>query len=75
MKMNIDMNLRQAVIQRVQDKDKDDLFDIIAGSISGDERALPGLGVLFEIIWTHSEKETQQKLVATLKDHLQSSGT
>lgn len=71
MKTNINMNLRQAIMQRVQDKDENELFDVIDGSIAGDERALPGLGVLFEIIWTHSEEQTQQELVTILKNHLQ----
>jgi small acid-soluble spore protein I (minor) len=67
--MNI--NLRQAVVQRVQNKSNDELQGIIEESIGGEERVLPGLGVLFEIIWQHSEENIQNELVETLKDHLQ----
>ncbi|MEW9700581.1 small acid-soluble spore protein SspI [Paenibacillus sp. SI8] len=67
--MNI--NLRQAILQRVQNKSNDELQEIIEESIGGEERVLPGLGVLFEIIWQHSEENTQNELVETLKGHLQ----
>lgn len=66
----MNLNLRQAIIQRVQNKTNEELTDVIAGSIDSDERALPGLGVLFEIIWQHSDEKTQQQLVDTLSKHL-----
>ncbi|MBJ6362378.1 small acid-soluble spore protein SspI [Paenibacillus sp. GCM10012307] len=66
--MNLD--LRQAIIQRVHDKSNEELTDVIQGSIGGDEHALPGLGVLFEIIWNASDAPTQNKLVHSLHDEL-----
>jgi small acid-soluble spore protein I (minor) len=66
--MNI--NLRQAIIQRMQDKSEEELHDVIQGSIGAEEQVLPGLGVLFEIIWQHSEANVQNDLVVTLKNHL-----
>lgn len=66
----MELNLRQAIIQRVQDKTTEDLHEVIRDSIHGDDRALPGLGVLFEIIWDHSDPDVQNQLVQTLKDHL-----
>ncbi|GGA06884.1 small, acid-soluble spore protein I [Paenibacillus marchantiophytorum] len=67
--MNI--TLRQAIVQRVQNKSNDELQEVIEDSIGGEERVLPGLGVLFEIIWQHSESNIQNQLVETLKDHLE----
>ncbi|NEW09818.1 small acid-soluble spore protein SspI [Paenibacillus sp. SYP-B3998] len=67
--MNI--TLRQAIVQRVQNKSNDELQEIIEDSIGGEERVLPGLGVLFEIIWQHSGENIQNELVDTLKEHLQ----
>lgn len=64
------LDLRQAILQRVQDKSDEELKEVIEGSIGGDDRALPGLGVLFEIIWQHIDQPTQQALVGTLKEHL-----
>jgi small acid-soluble spore protein I (minor) len=66
--MNI--NLRQAIVQKVQDKTIEELQGVIEDSIGGDDHALPGLGVLFEIIWEHSEDATRQELVQTLKANL-----
>lgn len=67
--MNI--TLRQAIHQRVQNKSNDELKEIIEDSIGGEEKVLPGLGVLFEIIWQHTEAGTQEALVETLKAHLE----
>lgn len=66
--MNLD--LRQAIIQRMTDKSNEELIGVIEDSIGGQEQVLPGLGVLFEIIWQNSEAEVQNQLVTTLKDHL-----
>ncbi|CAN7294345.1 small acid-soluble spore protein SspI [Paenibacillus sp. LjRoot153] len=67
--MNI--TLRQAIHQRVNNKTPEELKEVIEDSIGGEEKVLPGLGVLFEIIWQHSEASTQDTLVETLKEHLQ----
>lgn len=64
------LNLRQAILQRVQDKSNEQLLEIIDGSIDNDERALPGLGVLFEIIWKHIDEQQQQDLVSVLNQTL-----
>jgi len=66
--MNVD--LRQAIIARVQDKSNEELMEVIDGSIGGDEKTLPGLGVLFEIIWQHSDETVHQILTDTLIAHL-----
>ena len=44
--------------------------EVIEGSIGGDDRALPGLGVLFEIIWQNIDEDTQQKLVHVLHEQV-----
>jgi small acid-soluble spore protein I (minor) len=66
----MDLNLREAIIQRVTDKNDEELFGIIEDSIGGVEQVLPGLGVLFEMIWQHSEANEQSQMVTTLKEHL-----
>ncbi|MFC0215280.1 small acid-soluble spore protein SspI [Paenibacillus chartarius] len=68
--MPITLNLRQAIIQRMQDKTPEELRDVIDDSIGAEERVLPGLGVLFELIWQHTGDETKQELVQTLQQHL-----
>lgn len=66
----MDLDLRQAILQKVQDKSSAEIAKVIDDSIGGDEKALPGLGVLFEVIWEHSEQDIQQKLSETLKNQL-----
>ncbi|GBF74998.1 hypothetical protein PA598K_03373 [Paenibacillus sp. 598K] len=66
-----DINLRQAIIQRVYDKSNEELTDVIESSIGSDERALPGLGVLFEMIWLESDPAQQQAMVGSLHAKIQ----
>jgi len=69
----ISMSLREAIVKRVQDRDEEELMEIINESVHADERALPGLGVLFEIIWDHIDASTKNLLVSQLKQHLPTS--
>ncbi|MEK8132126.1 small acid-soluble spore protein SspI [Paenibacillus filicis] len=66
----MNLNLRQAILQRMHDKNDEELLDIVQDSIDGEERVLPGLGVLFEIIWKNSASEQQSLMITTLKEHL-----
>ncbi|MFC4597140.1 small acid-soluble spore protein SspI [Cohnella hongkongensis] len=64
------MDLRQAIVQRVQGKEDSELTDIIESSIGAEEMALPGLGVLFEIIWKNSTEAARKKMVSVLQKQL-----
>lgn len=66
----MEVTLRQAIMMRVDGKDTDELYDVIEDSVHNEEQALPGLGVLFEVIWDHIEEDTKQQLVSTLKEHV-----
>lgn len=68
--MGILLDLRQAIVQRVDGKSEQELTGVIQDSIGGDDQALPGLGVLFELIWQAIDTDTQQKLVAALHEQL-----
>lgn len=68
----MNLNLRQAIIQRMKGKSNEELYSVIDGSIGGDEKALPGLGVLFEMIWQHSGNDIREELVSSLKSELSS---
>lgn len=65
---NID--LRQAILNRVQDNSKEQLNEVIEGSVGHDERTLPGLGVLFEMIWKQSGNTEHNQMVDTLYQHI-----
>jgi small acid-soluble spore protein I (minor) len=62
----VELDLRQAINQRVQGKNTDELTEIIESSIGQEEMALPGLGVLFETIWNDSTEAARKKMVGTL---------
>ena len=64
--MTVNMSLRDAIIQRVEGKSKEELRATIEDSIGNAEVTLPGIGVLFEIIWTNSSEEVREQLVDTL---------
>ncbi len=66
--MNISqVNLRQAVIDNVSDSSVSDLRDTILDAIqSGEDKTLPGLGVLFEILWKQSDLAKQSEMLQTL---------
>lgn len=67
--MNFD--LRNAVIANISQNSKDELRETIVDAInSKEEKMLPGLGVLFEIIWNHSSQRDQQEMVETLEQGL-----
>ncbi|MBM7569134.1 small acid-soluble spore protein SspI [Paenibacillus sacheonensis] len=64
------LDLRQAIVRRVQDKSGAELTDVIESSIGSDEMALPGLGVLFEMIWQDSPGPERNRMVELLYNHL-----
>ncbi|AZS17206.1 small acid-soluble spore protein SspI [Paenibacillus lutimineralis] len=68
--MSIMLDLRQAVIYKVHGKDKEGLREMIEGSIDAQEAALPGLGVMFEIIWKNIDQTKQDELLDILNQQL-----
>lgn len=68
--MSILLDLRQAVIHKVHDQDKDQLRSMIEGSVDGPEAALPGLGVMFEMMWKDMDASQQNQLVDSIHHQL-----
>ncbi|MCM3717880.1 small acid-soluble spore protein SspI [Fictibacillus phosphorivorans] len=67
--MNLD--LRKAVLHNVTGNNKEQLQDTIVDAIeSGEEKMLPGLGVLFEVIWKNSDEQKKEELLSTLSNGL-----
>ena len=64
------LSLRQAIYKKMEGKSQEDLMETIENSIEGDERALPGLGVLFEVLWQNIDQEMRNQLVQTIGRHL-----
>ncbi|RAS77729.1 small acid-soluble spore protein SspI [Priestia endophytica] len=67
----MDLNLRNAIISNVSGNSQEELEATIKDAIeSKEEKMLPGLGVLFEIIWEHSNREDQEEMLSTLEQGL-----
>ncbi|MFC5402988.1 small acid-soluble spore protein SspI [Cohnella soli] len=66
----MELDLRQAIVQNVRDKEAGELAAIVNDSIDGEEMALPGLGVLFEMIWKGSTEAARNKMMTVLHKKL-----
>lgn len=70
--MPITLDLRQAVVHKMHGKNETGLRDMVEGSIDAQEAALPGLGVVFEIIWKHIDDPKKDELISLLSKELSS---
>jgi small acid-soluble spore protein I (minor) len=67
----MNLNLRHAIIENVSKNTQDQLEDTIVDAIqNGEEKMLPGLGVLFEVIWQNSSEQDKQEMISTLESGL-----
>ena len=67
----MNLNLRNAVISNVSGNSQSELQDTILDAIqSGEEKMLPGLGVLFEVIWQNASEQEKQEMLETLEQGL-----
>jgi small acid-soluble spore protein I (minor) len=67
----MNLNLRNAIIHNVSNNTQDQLEDTIVDAIqNGEEKMLPGLGVLFEVIWNNSSDQDKKEMLQTLESGL-----
>ncbi|WP_077214190.1 small acid-soluble spore protein SspI [Bacillus dakarensis] len=67
----MNLNLRNAIVHNVSGNTQDELRDTIVDAIqNGEEKMLPGLGVLFEIIWNNSNEEDRKEMLDALESGL-----
>lgn len=67
----MNLNLRNAIIHNVTGNTQEQLQDTIVEAIAnGEEKMLPGLGVLFEVIWQNSSNEEKQEMLCALESGL-----
>ena len=65
------LNLRNAIIHNVTGNTQEQLEDTIVDAIqTGEEKMLPGLGVLFEVIWKNASDQDKQDMLQTLENGL-----
>ncbi|WP_044894547.1 small acid-soluble spore protein SspI [Bacillus alveayuensis] len=64
----MNLNLRHAIMQNVANNTKEQLENTIVDAIQGgEEKMLPGLGVLFEAIWNNSTEQQKETMLSTLE--------
>lgn len=64
----MDLNLREAILQNISSNSQEELEATIVDAIQkGEEKMLPGLGVLFELIWSESDNMEKEEMVDSLK--------
>ncbi|GIN91773.1 small, acid-soluble spore protein I [Siminovitchia terrae] len=67
----MDLNIRRAVIHNVAENNQEQLRDTIVDAMQkGEEKYLPGLGVLFEVIWQNADDQEKNKMLGTLENGL-----
>ncbi|MFT8323265.1 MAG: small acid-soluble spore protein SspI [Bacillus sp. (in: firmicutes)] len=67
----MNLNLRNAIVHNVSGNSQDELKNTIVDAIqNGEEKMLPGLGVLFEIIWQNSSETEKVDMLQTLESGL-----
>lgn len=65
----MDLNLRKAILDNISTNDQTQLEATIVDAINnGEEKMLPGLGVLFELIWEQSDEPEKQEMITALED-------
>jgi len=64
----LDLNIRKAILHNLQTNDQEQLRATIVDAIeAGEEKMLPGLGVLFELIWNQSNEQEREEMVEALE--------
>lgn len=65
------LNLRHAILHNVSGNSQEQLKNTIVDAIqSGEEKMLPGLGVLFEVIWQNASEEEKKEMLYVLESGL-----
>ena len=68
----MDINIRRAVKDNLNHASTEDVRKTIMDAIQiGEEKVLPGLGVLFELLWQKADATYQNQIVTSICEALQ----
>lgn len=72
----MDLDIRQAILHNIKENTEDELEATIVDAIKdGEEKLLPGLGFLFELIWNQSDDAHKIEMITALKQGVQQSSS
>ncbi|WP_181349782.1 small acid-soluble spore protein SspI [Thalassobacillus sp. CUG 92003] len=64
----MNLNLRAAILSNVSDHDTSQLEATIVDAVQkGEEKMLPGLGVMFELIWKEANEQEKEEMLSALE--------
>lgn len=67
----MDNDIRNYIIKNLKDCNKEDIRATILSSVnSSDEVILPGLGVLFEMVWNNNDSNLQNNIIDILYNQI-----
>jgi small acid-soluble spore protein I (minor) len=67
----LNFNVRDTVIHNLHNMSDQELQSLIEDSIQQrEEKLLPGLGIIFEVIWQGSTSQAKEQMVHTLQKNL-----
>lgn len=65
-------NLRGAILANVANSSEEEVKATINDALqSGEEKMLPGLGVLFEVYWNQADEQSKQQMISSISQGLQ----
>ncbi len=68
----MDINIRRAVLQNMNKSTFEDVKETVDDAISsGEEKMLPGLGVLFEVLYNNCDAQGKEDIINKLVQGLQ----
>lgn len=64
----MDIDIRKAILQNIKENSRDELETTVADAVKdGEEKMLPGLGFLFELIWQEANEDERLEMIDTLQ--------
>ena len=65
-------NLRGAILSNISGSNEQEVEATIRDAMqSGEEKMLPGLGVLFEVYWNQADESSRQQMISQISQGLQ----
>lgn len=70
--ITLEIDLRKAILHNIKKNSPEELEATIVDAISlGEEKVLPGLGYLFEMIWKQSGETHRSQMIDALSEGVQ----